>query len=211
MDELQEIREDFLIEAFELIEQMDQDLVELENDPDDLELLNRIFRVAHTVKGSSSFLNFDVLTELTHHMEDVLNKARKDELKITPEIMDVILESVDMMKGLLEAIRDSSSDDCGIEIKDICGRFDAISNGEDVPSADAKADEEVEQECQAQVEDAPEEKQMSEEELANLTDEEVEAEIERLLAEKQKEKQEKKSKEKSNNIRTTKTAKTSSC
>jgi len=196
MDELQEIREDFLIEAFELIEQMDQDLVELENDPDDLELLNRIFRVAHTVKGSSSFLNFDVLTELTHHMEDVLNKARKDELKITPEIMDVILESVDMMKGLLEAIRDSGSDDCGIEIKDICGRFDAISNGEDVPSADAKADEEVEQECQAQVEDAPEEKQMSEEELANLTDEEVEAEIERLLAEKQKEKQEKKAKKK---------------
>ena len=52
MDEMQEILEDFLIEAFEMIEQLDQDLVELENRPEDLELLNRIFRVAHTIKGS---------------------------------------------------------------------------------------------------------------------------------------------------------------
>ena len=77
MDELQEILQDFLIEAFEMIEQLDQDLVELEQRPEDLDLLNRIFRVAHTIKGSSSFLNFDVLTKLTHHMEDVLNKGRK--------------------------------------------------------------------------------------------------------------------------------------
>ncbi|DAB35478.1 MAG TPA: hypothetical protein CFH82_00005, partial [Sulfurospirillum sp. UBA12182] len=65
MEDIQEILEDFLIEAFELIEQIDQDLVELEAKPDDLDLLNSIFRVAHTVKGSSSFLNFDVLTKLT--------------------------------------------------------------------------------------------------------------------------------------------------
>ena len=73
MDDMKEIMEDFLIEAFELIEQIDHDLVELEANPEDLELLNKkeVFRVAHTVKGSSSFLNFDVLTELTHHMEDV--------------------------------------------------------------------------------------------------------------------------------------------
>ena len=103
MDEMQEIMEDFLVEAFEMIEQLDQDLVELESNPDDLELLNKIFRVAHTIKGSGSFLNLDVLTRLTHHMEDILNKARKGELKITPDIMDVILESVDMMKALLDS------------------------------------------------------------------------------------------------------------
>ena len=57
MDEFQEILQDFLIESFELIEQLDQDLVELESTPEDLDLLNRIFRVAHTVKGASSFLN----------------------------------------------------------------------------------------------------------------------------------------------------------
>lgn len=53
MDDLQEIMEDFLIEAFEMNEQLDQDLVELEHNPEDLDLLNRIFRVAHTIKGSS--------------------------------------------------------------------------------------------------------------------------------------------------------------
>ena len=127
MDDMKEIMEDFLVEAFELVEQIDHDLIELESNPEDLDLLNRIFRVAHTVKGSSSFLNFDILTKLTHHMEDVLNKARRGELKITPDIMDVVLESVDMMKGLLHGIRDNGNDiDVGIEIEDICKRLTAI-------------------------------------------------------------------------------------
>ena len=185
MDDMKEIMEDFLIEAFELIEQIDHDLVELEANPEDLELLNRIFRVAHTVKGSSSFLNFDVLTELTHHMEDVLNKARKGELKITPDIMDVVLESVDMMKGLLESIRDNGSDSAaGIDIKNICVRLTQISEGE-APSAAAEAPaapspepvKEPEPVTPA-VEAAPE---VSDAELSKLSDSEVEAEIERLL------------------------------
>lgn len=185
MDDMKEIMEDFLIEAFELIEQIDHDLVELEANPEDLELLNRIFRVAHTVKGSSSFLNFDVLTELTHHMEDVLNKARKGELKITPDIMDVVLESVDMMKGLLESIRDNGSDAAaGIDIKNICASLTQISEGE-APSAApeapaAPAPEPVkEPEPAAPAEEAVPE--VSDAELSKLSDSEVEAEIERLL------------------------------
>ena len=185
MDDMKEIMEDFLIEAFELIEQIDHDLVELESNPEDLELLNRIFRVAHTVKGSSSFLNFDVLTELTHHMEDVLNKARKGELKITPDIMDVVLESVDMMKGLLESIRDNGSDAAaGIDIKNICASLTQISEGE-APSAAAEtpaapAPEPVkEPEPAASAEEAAPE--VSDAELSKLSDSEVEAEIERLL------------------------------
>ena len=138
MDDMQEIMEDFLVEAFELVEQIDQDLVELEANPEDLELLNRIFRVAHTVKGSSSFLNFDILTELTHHMEDVLNKARRNELKITPDIMDVVLRSVDMMKSLLVSIRDNGSDTAaGIDITEISNRLTAISEGEATAPAPA--------------------------------------------------------------------------
>ncbi len=133
MDDMQELLEDFLVEAFELIEQIDHDLVELEANPDDLELLNRIFRVAHTIKGSSSFLNFDILTELTHHMEDVLNKARRGELKITPDIMDVVLKSVDMMKNLLFSIRDNGSDTAaGIDINEICKHLTALSEGEEL-------------------------------------------------------------------------------
>jgi len=131
MDELQELLEDFLIEAFEMIEQMDQDLVELENNPDDLELLNKIFRVAHTVKGSGSFLNFDKLTHLTHHMEAVLDKARKGEIKITPDIMDVILSSVDAMKAILEYIRDNGDDNApDIDVEPIVKKLDAITKEE---------------------------------------------------------------------------------
>ena len=136
MDDMQELLEDFLVESFELIEQIDHDLVELESNPDDLELLNRIFRVAHTVKGSSSFLNFDTLTELTHHMEDVLNKARHGELKITADVMDVVLKSVDMMKGLLVSIRDNGNDSSsGIDISQICLQLTAISEGQSHASA----------------------------------------------------------------------------
>ncbi|MEO1924337.1 MAG: response regulator [Nautiliaceae bacterium] len=131
MDDMMELLEDFLVEAFEMIEEMDQDLIELENNPDDLDLVNKIFRVAHTIKGSGSFLNFDKLTRLTHHMEAVLDKARKGELRITPEIMDVILESVDAMKAILEYIRDNGNDEAPeVDIEPIVKKLDAIVNGE---------------------------------------------------------------------------------
>ncbi|MBE0499076.1 MAG: chemotaxis protein CheW [Campylobacterales bacterium] len=181
MDEFQEILQDFLIESFELIEQLDQDLVELENTPEDLDLLNRIFRVAHTVKGASSFLNFDVLTHLTHHMEDVLNKARHGELLLDADVMDVVLESIDLMKTLLTSIRDTSSDE-GIEVSECVARLDVISKGEELPAVKA-----VVEEATLVVDEVEEEISEPEEEVdyANMTDEDVEAEIERLLAERQ--------------------------
>lgn len=184
MEDIQEILEDFLVEAFELIEQLDQNLVELESNPDDLELLNSIFRVAHTIKGSSSFLNFDVLTGLTHHMEDVLNKTRHGEVKLTYNVMDVVLESIDMMKSLLHAIRDNGNDtSIGIDITDICRRLDIISNGEEVsaPVAPAQMD--------------PVETPMDEDNVdySKLSDKEVEEEIERLLKMRKEEDRQRKS------------------
>ena len=208
MDDMQEILEDFLIEAFELIEQIDQDLVELENNPEDLELLNRIFRVAHTVKGSSSFLNFDVLTTLTHHMEDVLNKARRGEIKIESTIMDVVLESIDMMKELLISIRDNGNDtDAGIDISDICVRLENISQGKEPDlsqdsdtngsatkeESSSKEDNSFEEIAEKE-ENKKEENVEEEADYSNLSDEEVEAEIERLLAQKREEKKKKKKK-----------------
>jgi two-component system chemotaxis sensor kinase CheA len=198
MDEFQEILQDFLVEAFELIEQLDQDLVELENNPDDLDLLNRIFRVAHTIKGSSSFLNFDILTELTHHMEDVLNKARKEELKVTPEVMDVVLPSIDMMKGLLTQIRDTGSDQNGIEIGEIVVKLDAISKGEDAATA-TPSDTPPPSEAPANESNGSAESGSGDEkegtyvnaladepelDYANMSEAEVEAEIERLILKK---------------------------
>lgn len=204
MDDMQEILEDFLVEAFELIEQIDHDLVELESNPEDLELLNRIFRVAHTVKGSSSFLNFDVLTKLTHHMEDVLNKARHGELKITPDIMDVVLESVDMMKALLRSIRERGNDtDAGVSISDICHRLTAINEGRD-PNADENRQAQPQEETQSkpqednQLEPESTMDQEPEVDVNSLSDAEVEAEIERLLKVRKAEDQARKDKQKQN-------------
>lgn len=198
-DDMQEIMEDFLIEAFEMVEQLDQDLVELENNPEDLDLLNRIFRVAHTIKGSSSFLNFDVLTHLTHNMEDVLNKARRGELKITPDVMDVILESIDLMKALLSVIRDNGTDaNSGIDVSGCVKRLQAISKGEAIEttsndsvvqpaqttdgaevSASSASTDGTESSGEASSEEEPD--------YANMSAEEVEAEIARLLAKRQEE------------------------
>ncbi len=192
MDEFQEILQDFLIESFELIEQLDQDLVELESSPEDLDLLNRIFRVAHTVKGASSFLNFDVLTHLTHHMEDVLNKARHGELLIDAEIMDVVLESIDLMKALLNTIRDTSEDK-GIDVEACVARLLAITRGEspleaavtDTAQADTSEVIPSSEEVAAAVEEAS--AQDDELDYSEMSDEDVEAEIARLLAERQAE------------------------
>ncbi|MBN2817087.1 MAG: response regulator [Campylobacterales bacterium] len=178
MDEFQEILQDFLVESFELVEKLDEDLVELESNPEDLDLLNGIFRVAHTIKGASSFLNFDILTHLTHHMEDVLNKARHGELVITPDIMDVVLESIDLMKALLETIRDTS-EDAGIDVSSCVARLDKVSGGDgnvESPVSEASST------TQNVVEEEPVEETPAEEpDYENMDESEIEDEIERLL------------------------------
>ncbi|GAA8693064.1 chemotaxis histidine kinase/response regulator CheAY2 [Helicobacter pylori] len=207
MDDLQEIMEDFLIEAFEMNEQLDQDLVELEHNPEDLDLLNRIFRVAHTIKGSSSFLNLNILTHLTHNMEDVLNRARKGEIKITPDIMDVVLRSIDLMKTLLVTIRDTGSDTNNgkeNEIEEVVKQLQAITSqnleGAKETSGTKEAPKEVKEEIKEKTkeevkanktptaENPASDNPLADEpdlDYANMSAEEVEAEIERLLNKRQ--------------------------
>ncbi|WP_305868723.1 chemotaxis histidine kinase/response regulator CheAY2 [Helicobacter pylori] len=204
MDDLQEIMEDFLIEAFEMNEQLDQDLVELEHNPEDLDLLNRIFRVAHTIKGSSSFLNLNILTHLTHNMEDVLNRARKGEIKITPDIMDVVLRSIDLMKTLLVTIRDTGSDTNNgkeNEIEEAVKQLQAITSqnleGAKETSGTKEAPKEVNKEEakeEVKANKAPTAENLASDnpladepdlDYANMSAEEVEAEIERLLNKRQ--------------------------
>ncbi|MCQ2643842.1 chemotaxis histidine kinase/response regulator CheAY2 [Helicobacter pylori] len=207
MDDLQEIMEDFLIEAFEMNEQLDQDLVELEHNPEDLDLLNRIFRVAHTIKGSSSFLNLNILTHLTHNMEDVLNRARKGEIKITPDIMDVVLRSIDLMKTLLVTIRDTGSDTNNgkeNEIEEAVKQLQAITSqnleGAKETSGAKEAPKEVKEEIKEKTkeevkanktptaENPASDNPLADEpdlDYANMSAEEVEAEIERLLNKRQ--------------------------
>ncbi|GAA9984203.1 chemotaxis histidine kinase/response regulator CheAY2 [Helicobacter pylori] len=208
MDDLQEIMEDFLIEAFEMNEQLDQDLVELEHNPEDLDLLNRIFRVAHTIKGSSSFLNLNILTHLTHNMEDVLNRARKGEIKITPDIMDVVLRSIDLMKTLLVTIRDTGSDTNNgkeNEIEEAVKQLQAITSQnlegakegtKEAPKKESQEEAKKEnikenQENKAKAptaENSASDNPLADEpdlDYTNMSTEEVEAEIERLLNKRQ--------------------------
>lgn len=208
MDDLQEIMEDFLIEAFEMNEQLDQDLVELEHNPEDLDLLNRIFRVAHTIKGSSSFLNLNILTHLTHNMEDVLNRARKGEIKITPDIMDVVLRSIDLMKTLLVTIRDTGSDTNNgkeNEIEEAVKQLQAITsqnlegakegtkeapkkeNQEEAKKENIKENQENKAKAPTAENSASDNPLANEPDLdyTNMSAEEVEAEIERLLNKRQ--------------------------
>ncbi len=115
MDEMQEIIDDFLIEADELISSLDNNLVELETQPENLDLLNEIFRAAHTIKGTSSFLGFEQVTGLTHKMEDILNKLRKSELKVTQGIMDLLLESLDILKVLIANVKEHKDEELNLD------------------------------------------------------------------------------------------------
>lgn len=96
---------EFLTESEELLQQADQDLVTLESAPEDEELLNRVFRTFHTIKGTSGFMGFTQVVELTHQAEDVLNLLRKKERKITRQTMDVLLVVLDQLRAMMEDIR----------------------------------------------------------------------------------------------------------
>ncbi|TAK31152.1 MAG: chemotaxis protein CheA [Chloroflexota bacterium] len=105
-----ELVQEFVVEAEELLESLSTDLVVLEKKPDDPELLNRVFRAFHTIKGTAGFLGFDQLVQLAHATEDVLNRLRKGELGVTPALMDVLLASQDLVSRLVSRVRDGKHD-----------------------------------------------------------------------------------------------------
>ncbi|WP_025321705.1 chemotaxis protein CheA [Deferrisoma camini] len=122
-----EVVQEFFVEAWELMEELEQDLVALEESPDDAELLNKIFRAAHTLKGSSSFLGFDAISRVTHRVEDVFNKLRRGEMVASGEVMDVVLEAVDRLRRLLEAAQAGRP---GPAVDDVLGALtEAVESG----------------------------------------------------------------------------------
>jgi len=136
----QELLEGFLTEATELLEKIDDDLVTLEQTPGDTDLLNRIFRSIHTVKGAASFLEFELLVKVTHRTEDVLNKLRRGEMTLNPSRMDVILEAIDMVKILINDIKADELKERPID--SIIERLVAMLNDEDAPAPAATVTEE---------------------------------------------------------------------
>jgi len=125
--EMQEIYEGFLVETQELLDNVSQDLMILENEPNDLELLNRIFRGFHTIKGTSSFMGFDSIASITHHAEDILNKLRKTELFVNQPIIDVLLEVYDWIVELLERIQ--AGDTSAPDYQDTINKINVLKTG----------------------------------------------------------------------------------
>lgn len=102
----EEILQDFLVEAGEILEQLSEQLVELESRPDDADLLNAIFRGFHTVKGGAGFLQLNELVECCHIAENVFDILRKGERRVDAELMDVVLEALDTVNRMFGQVRE---------------------------------------------------------------------------------------------------------
>ncbi len=140
-DDMREILEEFLIEAEEILSNLDQDLIELENNPDDKDLLNKIFRGMHTLKGGAGFLNLTTIVEIAHNIEDIFNKLRNDEMSLTPEMMDVIFEGVDKLREAIEMLKENDEIPDEEDIKDILQKLKAILEGKDIPQEKQESEE----------------------------------------------------------------------
>jgi two-component system chemotaxis sensor kinase CheA len=102
----EEILQDFLVEAGEILELLSEQLVELESRPDDMNLLNAIFRGFHTVKGGAGFLQLNELVECCHIAENVFDILRKGERRVDSELMDVVLEALDAVNSMFSQVRE---------------------------------------------------------------------------------------------------------
>lgn len=105
LDADQDILQDFLIEAGEILEQLSEQLVDLEQSPDDPDLLNAIFRGFHTVKGGAGFLQINPLVDCCHNAENVFDTLRKQQRQVTPELMDTVLSALDAVNEMFETVR----------------------------------------------------------------------------------------------------------
>lgn len=102
--EQDEIIQEFLIEAFESLDQLDQDFVALESNPGDTETLNKIFRAIHTIKGTCGFLGLQTLEAVAHIGESLLDELRSGQILVTPDIATALLEMVDAIRIILTNI-----------------------------------------------------------------------------------------------------------
>ncbi|GAA5316931.1 MAG: hypothetical protein AseanaTS_21350 [Candidatus Pelagadaptatus aseana] len=100
----EDILQDFLVEAGEILEQLSEQLVDLEQQPDDKDLLNAIFRGFHTVKGGAGFLQLNEMVECCHVTENLFDILRNGKREVTAELMDVVLQALDTVNGQFEQV-----------------------------------------------------------------------------------------------------------
>ena len=125
-----EILSDFVMESLESLETVEVSLMDLEQDPGDLDSINAIFRSFHTIKGVSAFLDLERINMLAHRAENLLDKARSGEISIEATVIDIILESVDSLKkliiGVQNGLENGISLDMGLDITPLVNRIDEI-------------------------------------------------------------------------------------
>lgn len=132
-----EIFADFIVEAKEHLETIEPNLLELEKAPDNLALLNEIFRPMHSLKGASGFLGLNRMNQLAHKAENILDELRKGDMVITSEIMDVILSATDALRQMIDNL-ESSGAEGDVFIESIISVIDTIMSGE-VPGGSTPA------------------------------------------------------------------------
>ncbi len=117
----------FLDEVSEQLQEMDQAIIMLEQDRQDMGLVNRIFRAAHTLKGSSASMGFERMATLTHEMENVLDKIRKRELAVTSSIVDLLLACLDMLQAIKADIL--SGEERALDVEGVVARLKLVAGG----------------------------------------------------------------------------------
>mgnify|MGYP002515956062 FL=1 len=123
----------FLEESREHLQTLNSCLLELEHSPEDPDVLNEIFRSAHTIKGMSATMGFTEIAELTHEMENVLDLLRKNQLKANEDIVDTIFKCVDTLEQMVENISSESANN--IDVTELVAKLVAIAKGESIPTA----------------------------------------------------------------------------
>lgn len=126
----------FLDESREHLQSLNDGLLSLENDPNDVSVVNEIFRNAHTLKGMSATMGFNKIAELTHEMEDVLDLIRNNQLKVTEDIIETIFKCLDSLQEMIENVGNGDPEDL-VDVSDLVKKLSSISKGEPQPEAQA--------------------------------------------------------------------------
>jgi two-component system, chemotaxis family, sensor kinase CheA len=136
---------DFIAEGLEYIEEIEVNILNLENEPDNKDYINTIFRPFHSIKGVASFLNLEKIRSLAHNLESLLDKARNGEIEVTPALIDVVLDGADVLKTLIGQLRDllegKKSDDSAVDIPALQSRISKIEQGFDMEAGAKKIGE----------------------------------------------------------------------
>ncbi|WP_394226733.1 chemotaxis protein CheA [Pseudoalteromonas spongiae] len=144
----EDILQDFLVEAGEILELLSEQLVELENNPEDADLLNAIFRGFHTVKGGAGFLSMTELVDACHGAENIFDVLRQGQRRVTPELMDVILQALDTINEMFAHIQNRAQPDpADPQLLAELHRLSQPESADEAPVAEAQAEEIVEPEA----------------------------------------------------------------